>query len=92
CLVALASGAAADAAQRALARERAEGNHDRLTGALNWRGFYEAADAAFTKAVADDLPLALTLIDVDHFHAIVIADGRDAADRLLVALMKLIGD
>lgn len=91
CLVALAAGAAAEAARRALARERAEGNHDRLTGALNWRGFYEAADSAFVEAVARDQSMALIVLDIDHFHAIVIADGRDTADRLLVALMNVIG-
>lgn len=92
CLVALSASAAAEAASRALARERAEGSHDRLTGALNWRGFYEAADAAFAEAAARDQPLALILLDIDHFHAVVIADGRDTADRLLVALMDLIGE
>ncbi len=91
CLVVLSAGAAAEAASRALARERAEGSHDRLTGALNWRGFYEAADAAFAEAATRDQPLALVLLDIDHFHAVVIADGRDTADRLLVALMALIG-
>lgn len=92
CLVALSANAASEAASRALAQERAEGSHDRLTGALNWRGFYEAADAAFADATARDQPLSLVLLDIDHFHAVVIADGRDTADRLLVALMKLIAD
>ncbi len=92
CLVALSASAASEAASRALARERAEGSHDRLTGALNWRGFYEAADDAFAEATTRDQPLALIVIDIDHFHAVVIADGRDTADRLLVALMKLIDE
>lgn len=92
CLVALSASAAAEAASRALARERAEGSHDRLTGALNWRGFYEAADAAFAEAATRDQPLSMILLDIDHFHAVVIADGRDTADRLLVGLMTLIGE
>jgi len=89
CLVALSAGAAAEAANRALALERTEGSLDRLTGALNWRGFYESADQAFSDAAERDQPLSMILLDIDHFHAVVIADGRDTADRLLVALMKL---
>jgi diguanylate cyclase (GGDEF)-like protein len=57
---------------------------DGLTGLYNRRHFMEIAEAAFAHAQRLGQPLAVLLIDVDHFKQINDAHGHAAGDRVLV--------
>jgi len=56
---------------------------DPLTGALNRRGFEEAAEAGLASAIRYDRPLCLLLLDLDHFKAYNDRHGHAAGDELL---------
>lgn len=56
---------------------------DILTGISNRAHFNECADAAIIAARADGTPLALLLIDLDHFKAVNDRCGHPAGDDLL---------
>lgn len=45
-------------------------NKDFLTGAYNRRYFFDAGDAIFTKNKRKKLPIAIAMIDIDHFKHI----------------------
>ena len=59
---------------------------DSLTGLPNRRGFDEHLDRAVAAAQRTGLPLALALVDVDHFKAVNDRDGHVAGDALLQRL------
>lgn len=63
---------------------------DPLTGIGNRRRFFEQGSADFTKAVDHDSPLAIIMIDIDHFKHINDDYGHDVGDRLLKEFTKLI--
>jgi diguanylate cyclase (GGDEF)-like protein len=56
---------------------------DELTGALNRRGFFRRAEEEFAVHALNDSPLALFVIDIDHFKAINDTFGHDAGDEAL---------
>jgi len=56
---------------------------DELTGAPNRREWNRALAAAADQARADGKPLALALLDLDHFKAFNDAQGHHAGDMLL---------
>ncbi len=56
---------------------------DRLTGLLNRRGFEDAAAALFGAARRDGRPVALVMVDVDHFKRVNDRFGHPAGDRVL---------
>ncbi len=56
---------------------------DWLTGALNRRGFEERLEADVADAKRRGTPLALALIDLDHFKEINDTHGHAAGDELL---------
>jgi len=59
---------------------------DPLTGLANHRAFQERLHAEVGRARRHERPLALALIDVDHFKAINDTAGHAAGDRVLAAL------
>ncbi len=64
-------------------RLRAEAETDALTGAANRRAFLRALDREIEDARALRTPLALLMIDLDHFKRINDTHGHAAGDRVL---------
>ncbi len=56
---------------------------DGLTGLLNRRAFYELASEEFRRARRYQRPIAVILMDVDHFKSINDIHGHEAGDRVL---------
>jgi len=61
---------------------------DPLTGLLNRRGLDRALAEAMLHADSGTRPLALALVDLDHFEDVNDTLGHDAGDRLLVAVAR----
>lgn len=59
---------------------------DPLTGLLNRRGIIKAAEVALTNAARLNHPVAIALIDLDHFKAINDIHGHAGGDAVLKAL------
>ncbi|MCX8100344.1 MAG: GGDEF domain-containing protein [Geminicoccaceae bacterium] len=72
---------------RRLARAKGEieelARRDGLTGLLNRRAFFEAAQAALERAREQRGPLTLLVLDADHFKAINDGHGHAAGDEAL---------
>ncbi|MGC3963283.1 MAG: diguanylate cyclase [Rhodocyclaceae bacterium] len=64
-------------------------NTDRLTNAFNRRHFEEVALREMSRARRYNLPLALIIIDLDHFKLINDDFGHAAGDRVLVEFTQL---
>ena len=60
--------------------------HDPLTGLFNRRGFLERVLPMMTSGLEDASPLALIMLDIDHFKAVNDRYGHDSGDRSLVAI------
>ncbi len=56
---------------------------DALTGLYNRRGFTEHADRYFRRALINSSPVAVMMIDIDHFKAINDSYGHDAGDLVI---------
>lgn len=56
---------------------------DPLTGLLNRRGFYQAAESALVRHERSDKPQALLFLDLDGFKRINDSHGHEAGDRVL---------
>jgi diguanylate cyclase (GGDEF)-like protein len=73
----------------AMAKERTELPHktaaliDPLTGLLNRRAFMEQGEALRQRQVASDRPIAVLLIDLDHFKSINDRFGHHVGDQVL---------
>ncbi len=63
---------------------------DPLTGVSNRRAFDSAFAAAWRRALRRHYPLALLLVDVDHFKAINDLHGHVFGDECLVALARVL--
>lgn len=61
---------------------------DHLTGLSNRRAFFEAADLELTRRKKAVRPVALIVIDADHFKAINDRYGHPAGDAVLVHLAQ----
>lgn len=69
--------------QRALAREAELARIDWLTGVYNRSHFYELATHEFAIATRYDQPLAICMLDVDHFKQINDRYGHLIGDQVL---------
>ncbi|MET0334520.1 MAG: GGDEF domain-containing protein [Rhizobacter sp.] len=67
---------------------RRQAQTDGLTGLLNRQAFLERAQAALAHSSRYDEPLALLMLDVDHFKRINDTQGHAAGDLALQALAK----
>src|SRR6266851_3689646 len=87
---------------RALARERRERKrvegmlayqsaHDALTGLPNRQMLFERVEVAIASASRRSEPLALLLLDLDHFKEINATLGHHTGDRLLQQVALRLG-
>jgi diguanylate cyclase (GGDEF)-like protein len=88
CLPALAVGGLLMAHRQIVIRAEHVGNHDFLTGAASRKAFFEIAEVEIARAERLGQPLALLLVDMDHFKAINDRWGHQAGDA---ALLRLVG-
>jgi diguanylate cyclase len=63
---------------------------DDLTGLLSRKGFNEAFSRLISQAQAEETPLSLALIDVDHFLKVNERWGHAGGDAVLCALAQVI--
>jgi diguanylate cyclase (GGDEF)-like protein len=88
CLPALAVGGLLMAHRQIVIRAEHVGNHDFLTGAASRKAFFDIAAVEIARAERLGQPLALLLVDLDHFKAINDRWGHQAGDA---ALLRLVG-
>jgi diguanylate cyclase (GGDEF)-like protein len=78
----------------AMSKERTELRHktaamtDPLTGLLNRRAFLADAESLLQQQVARDRPIAVLLIDLDHFKSINDRFGHTVGDKVLQIFAK----
>lgn len=65
---------------------------DALTGIANRRLFDSSIETEISRATRHQLPLALMIMDIDHFKQINDDFGHQAGDQVLVALTQLISE
>lgn len=63
-----------------------QARQDALTGLLNRRGFLESAAGPWSTAARSGRPLAVVMLDIDHFKLINDEHGHAAGDLALVAV------
>jgi len=64
--------------------------HDQLTGALNRKGLEETLDRELARAKRRQMPLCISLLDVDNFKALNDTYGHQTGDDALVHLARVI--
>lgn len=67
-----------------------EASYDRLTGVKNRRYFELEANSMLSDALQDNTPLAVLMLDLDHFKTVNDRYGHGAGDQLLVAVAQSI--
>lgn len=65
-----------------------QARQDPLTGVANRRVLWEAGEADVVQAQRRNRPLAVLMIDIDHFKSVNDRWGHNAGDRLLVAVAR----
>lgn len=65
-------------------------HRDPLTGLYNRRYFDDAIRRELARCTRDDLPLALMMIDIDHFKQINDTYGHPSGDQVLTHLAELL--
>jgi diguanylate cyclase (GGDEF)-like protein len=80
--------------RRALAEDKLEelATTDALTGLKNRRRFDTAIDAEWRRATRQKTPVALLMIDADHFKCYNDTFGHQAGDQMLVGIAICISD
>ena len=80
--------------RRAQAEEKLEelATTDALTGLKNRRKFDDAIDREWRRATRQKLPLALMMIDADHFKSYNDSFGHQAGDQVLIGIAICISD
>lgn len=63
---------------------------DGLTGAYNMRYFHEQLESELARAHRYDRPLALVMIDIDHFKRVNDTYGHQVGDEVLVGLANVL--
>jgi diguanylate cyclase (GGDEF)-like protein len=86
-LPALAFGGLLLAYRQIVMRAEHVGNHDFLTGATSRKAFFDIAARDMARAQCRNAPLALLLVDMDHFKAINDRWGHQAGDAALLRLV-----
>ena len=76
-------------AERMHAQLREQAYLDSLTGLYNRRAFHEASRALVASAERDGEPIALALLDMDHFKAINDNFGHGVGDKVLMRFANL---
>lgn len=71
---------------------RQQATRDELTGLFNRRHLNETLPAMLALARRDQQPLAVAIIDLDHFKAVNDQHGHGAGDQLLAAFGSLLSD
>ena len=61
---------------------------DPLSGSLNRRAFFAAAEAAVATSRREGLPLGCLMIDIDHFKAVNDNHGHAIGDRVIAAVAE----
>ncbi len=69
--------------QEELDRASAQARHDPLTGSLNRKGLDEALEREVARALRNDAPLCVALLDLDNFKAINDRLGHTGGDEAL---------
>jgi diguanylate cyclase len=86
--------AAAEGRVKALEQELAQTSHmirhDQLTGALNRRGLDEVLGKEIARAGRHELPICLSLLDIDNFKKLNDRHGHVAGDEALIHLATVI--
>lgn len=75
--------------QKANSKIQIMADTDELTGLPNRRGSEKLLDSIIRKSRAFDVPIALFLLDVDHFKKINDSWGHSAGDKVLKELSEL---
>lgn len=70
---------------------RAVAGEDELTGLNNRRAFLECGNQLLAEAREDQFPMALIMLDLEHFKQINHTYGYDIGDEVLRQLGRLIG-
>jgi diguanylate cyclase (GGDEF)-like protein len=73
-----------------VARLNADATTDPLTGLANHRAFQERLRAELARADRHGRPLAVALVDVDHFKSVNDAGGHGVGDEVLRAVADLL--
>lgn len=71
---------------------RSQSIRDPLTGLFNRRFLEEALAVEFARAVRNGTPVALIMIDIDHFKRFNTEYGHDGGDTLLRAVGRLLAE
>jgi diguanylate cyclase (GGDEF)-like protein len=71
---------------------RQQATHDALTGLFNRRHFNDTLPAVFAQAMRHQEPLAVAVIDLDHFKQVNDRHGHLAGDSLLAAFGRLLAE
>jgi diguanylate cyclase (GGDEF)-like protein/PAS domain S-box-containing protein len=90
-LINFASNLASIAVESFRAQEELERRayFDHLTGLANRGYFFEQCENALSKACAEKVPLAVLMMDVDHFKRVNDAYGHKAGDLVLQKLAEM---
>ena len=93
-VLAVALFLAREISRRAQAEDRLEelATTDALTGLKNRRKFDATIDAEWRRAARQKMPLALLMIDADHFKSYNDSYGHQAGDEILVGIAICISD
>jgi diguanylate cyclase (GGDEF)-like protein len=76
-----------------LARALAHDAHsDALTGLFNRRKFNDLCAAEIVRSVRYDTPLALIMVDIDHFKSVNDLHGHLVGDRALVDVTRVLAE
>jgi diguanylate cyclase (GGDEF)-like protein len=70
----------------------AQARIDAKTGLLNAATWQREATAEFSRALRTRTPLALAMVDIDHFKSVSDAAGRDVGDKLLHDVAGILRD